>query len=120
MMMSKVIATKINQKKNSQIINERPTTSTNGLIGMPKTQGGLVAPLKIGEDCIYFSIRSFAIVPNTVTPQAKIASLSFANFEGNVNSFSRRRIGRSYECHCVGCFGFFSKFHMKLFSISKK
>lgn len=73
MMMSKVMATKMNQKKNSQIINERPATSTKGLIGMPKTQGGLVAPLKIGEDCIYFSIRSFAIVPavaNRIPPRS--------------------------------------------------
>ena len=55
MMMSAGMETKMNQMKNWQIKRERPTTSTNGLIGMPNTHGGLVAPLKIGEAFISLS-----------------------------------------------------------------
>lgn len=47
MAMRRGIVTKMNHEKNWMIIIERPTTSTNGFIGMPKMHGGLVAPLKI-------------------------------------------------------------------------
>ena len=53
MMMSAGMEMKMNHMKNWQIIKERPTTSTNGFMGMPNTHGGLVAPLKIGEARIY-------------------------------------------------------------------
>ena len=49
MMMSAGMETKINQPKNWQIIKERPTTRTNGFMGMPKMAAGLVQPLNTGE-----------------------------------------------------------------------